>query len=669
MLLAGGTGLIGRELTQLLLADKPRPEPAPAGAQACPRTPTTRASWQPVDFAALPALPAADEAYCCLGTTIKQAGSQAAFRAVDFDAVLAFARAARAAGVTRFAVVSALGASARSAGFYNRVKGEMEAAVGALGFASVVIARPSLLAGDRAALGQPERSGERLALMAHRPVRRADPEERAPDPGATVARGMMAALRQARPGVRIVESGELQELGAERACRSASTAPPTASPARATWCRWATSASCSIAGCSRATRCMRERNWAPPSPDLLQADAVVLSHAHLDHSGWLPALVKHGFRGPIYASPATRDLAEVLLLDSAHLQEEDARRANRYGYSRHAKALPLYTRRDAQRAIAKIVPLLPGREKRCGDVGIGLTPVGHLLGACAVTLTHGDERLVFSGDVGRSHDLLMPAPQTVAEADVLLVESTYGNRVHPSDDASARLAQIIRETVQRGGSVLMPAFAVGRAQALMLVLQRLKAAGEIPPDLPVYLDSPMAVQATALYHKHRRLLRIGAREADHLSDGVHMVGDAQQSMRLVRSRWPSVIISASGMATGGRVLHHLKAMAPMAKHHIVFAGFQVGGSRGAQLVAGATRGEDPRRVRAGARAGQPAGGLLGPCRCQRADGLAARLPSVRRARPSSCTASPMPADALRLRIKDQLGWSVRVPQHGEQAEA
>ena len=154
----------------------------------------------------------------------------------------------------------------------------------------------------------------------------------------------------------------------------------------------------------------RERNWAPLAVPPHDIDAVVLSHAHVDHSGWLPVLVKQGFRGPIYATAATRDLTEVLLLDSAHLQEEDARRANRYGYSRHAKALPLYTRRDAQRAIARIVPLAPGRDALCGKVRIALTPVGHLLGACAVTLTHGGERLVFSGDVGRSHDLLMPAP-------------------------------------------------------------------------------------------------------------------------------------------------------------------------------------------------------------------------------------------------------------------
>jgi len=275
---------------------------------------------------------------------------------------------------------------------------------------------------------------------------------------------------------------------------------------------------------------------------------------------------------------------------------------------------------------------------------------------------------VFLGDVGRSHDLLMPAPQPVAEADVLLVESTYGNRVHPKDDAPARLAQIIRDTVQRGGSVLLPAFAVGRAQALMLVLQRLKAAGEIPTELPVYLDSPMAVRATELYHKHRRLLRIAAREADHLSDGVRMVADAKQSMRLTQSRWPSVIISASGMATGGRVLHHLKAMAPLPKHHIVFAGFQVGGSRGARLVAGATEVKihgDYVPVRA---AVSQLEGFSGHAD---ADELMGWLRGFRQAPRQTFVVhgDPDASDALRMRIKDQLGWSVRVPQHGESVEA
>jgi metallo-beta-lactamase family protein len=412
----------------------------------------------------------------------------------------------------------------------------------------------------------------------------------------------------------------------------------------------------------------RERNWLPAPREMIEADAVVLSHAHLDHSGWLPVLVRSGLRGKVYASPATIDLAEVLLLDSAHLQEEDARRANRYGYSRHAKALPLYTRRDVQRAMTRFVALPPGREAAVGDVRVSLTPVGHLLGACAVTLAARHERLVFSGDLGRSNDLLMPPPQTVAEADVLLVESTYGNRNHPAADPAADLARIVRDTVQRGGSVLLPAFAVGRAQALMLALQRMKAAGEIPAGLPVFLDSPMAVQATALYHEHRRLLRIPPREADHLADGVRMIGDARQSMALAKMRYPSVIISAGGMATGGRVLHHLKAMAPHPKHHIVFAGFQVGGSRGARLVAGATEvkihGE---YVPVRAQVSQ----LEGFSGHADSDELMAWLRAFHRAPRQTFVVhgEPDAADALRIRIQDELRWRVRVPQHGQVVDA
>jgi metallo-beta-lactamase family protein len=313
------------------------------------------------------------------------------------------------------------------------------------------------------------------------------------------------------------------------------------------------------------------------------------------------------------------------------------------------------------------VPLAPGRDVKVGDVSIHLTPVGHLLGACAVTLAHHGERLVFSGDLGRGNDLLMPPPQTIAEADVMLVEATYGNRLHPKDDGAQRLAQIIVETVHRGGSVLLPAFAVGRAQALLLVLRRLKAAGAIPAELPVFVDSPMAVQATDVYRKHRRLLRLGAREAEHIADGVHMVADARQSMRLTRSRWPSVIISASGMATGGRVLHHLKAMAPVEKHHIVFAGFQVGGSRGARLVAGASEvkihGE---YVPVRARVSQ----LEGLSGHADANELIAWLRALHQPPRQTFVVhgEPDAADTLRLRIKDELGWPVRVPQHGETVE-
>jgi metallo-beta-lactamase family protein len=398
--------------------------------------------------------------------------------------------------------------------------------------------------------------------------------------------------------------------------------------------------------------------------ELRDVDAVVLSHAHLDHSGWLPALVKHGFRGAIHASPATCALLKVLLLDSAHLQEEDARRANRHGFSRHSKALPLYTRADALHALELLRPLAPGKALKIGHASVQLKPVGHLLGACSVSLNDGHVRLGFSGDVGRSNDLLMPPPQPPAQADVMLVESTYGNRLHPAEDSPARLAEIVNRTVQRGGSVLMPAFAVGRAQALLLILQRLKASGAIPSQLPIFLDSPMAVEATALYRQHGALLRVAPRELRGLCDGVRMVTTPQQSQRLSSARYPAIVISASGMATGGRVLHHLKAMAPEPRHAVVLAGFQVGGSRGARLLAGEREikifGE---MVPVRAEVSQLEG-FSG--HADRAELLAwLRLMPVAPVQTFVVHGEPDASDGLRSALRNELGWAARVPALGE----
>ncbi|HSW24884.1 MAG TPA: MBL fold metallo-hydrolase [Burkholderiaceae bacterium] len=417
-------------------------------------------------------------------------------------------------------------------------------------------------------------------------------------------------------------------------------------------------------GLFQGFKLFRERNWAPLPNDARSIDAVVLSHAHLDHSGWLPVLVKSGFKGPVIATAATRALCEVLLLDAAHLQEEDARRANRHHYSRHAPALPLFTRADVQRTMSRFQVLEPGRDHRQGSASVRFTPVGHLLGACAVTLAQGGAALAFSGDLGRPDDLLMPPPQTLERADVMIVESTYGNRLHPPSNAQATLGQIVRDTVQRGGSVLLPSFAVGRAQALLLLLQRLRAAGEIPLRLPIFIDSPMAVQATALYLRHKRLLRVPAAQVQSLCDGVRLVTTVAQSMRLVGSRMPRIVISASGMATGGRVLHHLKAMAPDARHHIVLAGFQVGGSRGAHLLAGAPEvkihGEYvPVRAQVSA--------LQGVSGHADANQLLDWLRALRKppAQTFVVHGEPDAADMLRHRIQDELHWRARVPQQGE----
>jgi metallo-beta-lactamase family protein len=413
----------------------------------------------------------------------------------------------------------------------------------------------------------------------------------------------------------------------------------------------------------------RERNWQPLPIDLHSIDAVVISHAHLDHSGWLPVLVKHGYRGPIFTNTATRDLCAVLLADSAHLQEEDARRANRYGSASHVPALPLYTKADAARAVARITALPSGRGAEVGRVQISFTPVGHLLGASAITLTAGRERIVFSGDLGRSQDLLLPAPQAVAAADVLLIEATYGNRLHPKEDVQQRLGEIIRHTIARGGSVLLPSFAVGRAQALLLVLQRLRAAGDIPHSLPIYLDSPMAIAATELTLKHRKLLRVAPRELATLKDGVRFVETGAQSQRLSssRSRFPSVIISASGMATGGRVLHHLKSLAPDEKHHLVFPGFQVAGTRGAKIVAGASEVKvfsEMVPIRA------EVSHLEGFSGHADTDELMAWMRQFESAPRHTFVVhgDPDATDTLRFRIGNELGWRASVPPHAIQVE-
>ncbi|HEY6134361.1 MAG TPA: MBL fold metallo-hydrolase [Rubrivivax sp.] len=421
-------------------------------------------------------------------------------------------------------------------------------------------------------------------------------------------------------------------------------------------------------GLFQGYKTLRERNWAALTVPAPSIDAVALSHAHLDHSGWLPALVKQGFKGPVYASPATCDLAEVLLLDSAHLQEEDARRANRGGWSRHQPALPLYTVADAKRALSRFVPVPAGRAVTVGSARIDFTPAGHLLGAVSVSLLAQGRTIVFSGDLGRDDDLLMPPPQAVEHADVLLIESTYGNRRHPDQDVQARLGEIIRETTRRGGSVLLPSFAIGRAQALLLVLQRLRAAGEIAEKLPLFLDSPMATTATTLYQRHRRLLRIPGREAATLADGVTLVANPVESQQLTRLRWPKVVISASGMATGGRVLHHLKAMAPNPRNTIVFPGFQVGGTRGAALIGGAREVKIHGKYVAVKAQVSHLEGFSGHADT---DGLMAWLRGFRTApeRTFVVHGEAEAADTLRLRIQDELGWPVSVPDHASTVDA
>ncbi len=409
---------------------------------------------------------------------------------------------------------------------------------------------------------------------------------------------------------------------------------------------------------------LRDRNWAAFPLRPRDIDRVVLSHAHLDHSGYLPALVRDGFRGPIVATEATRELCEILLRDSARLQEEEAEFANRHGYSKHKPALPLYTSEDAERALAQIVTKDFDEDFELGDgLSARFLRAGHLLGAAIVRVKRGRRSLVFSGDLGRPNDPVMHAPHAVESADTLIVESTYGDRSHVDDDAEAVLGRAIRETAARGGTVLIPSFAVGRAQTLLYALYRLKERDEIP-EIPVYLDSPMAVDATHLYHRFQRDHRLTPEQCAGMYRAAKLVTTADESKRLAGLRMPVVIVSASGMATGGRVLHHLKRLLPDPANHVVFAGFQAPGTRGAHLVGGANEVKihgEWHPVRAG---------------ITQLDGFSAHADGDElidwmrgfRSAPKQVYVThgePEAADRLRVRIAQELGWRVRVPEHLE----
>lgn len=323
---------------------------------------------------------------------------------------------------------------------------------------------------------------------------------------------------------------------------------------------------------------LRLRNWQPLPPALRALDAVVLTHAHLDHSGYLPVLVREGYRGPIYATPATCALAEILLLDSARLQEEQAEHANRHGYSKHAPAQPLYTEQDAKRALALFRPVALHQVTMIAEgMELLLRTAGHILGAATVQISAEGQTVLFSGDLGRPQDPIMRAPELVRTADVLLIESTYGDRQHPAESTEQYLAKVINETLLRHGITLVPSFAVGRAQLLMYYLYTLKR-DRLIPDIPIYLNSPMATDATALYQQYRSEHRLTAAECAAMCRGTHIVRTVDESRHLDQLREPAVIIAASGMATGGRVLHHLKALAPNPRNSILFSGFQAGGT-------------------------------------------------------------------------------------------
>ncbi len=411
---------------------------------------------------------------------------------------------------------------------------------------------------------------------------------------------------------------------------------------------------------------LRLLNWEAFPFRIEDLDAVVLTHAHLDHSGALPLLVKQGYRGPIFATPATIDVCKILLPDSARLQEEDAEFMNRHKASKHHPALPLYTVEDAERALRQLEPMLFDTPHEVAGLRVRLRPAGHIVGASSVEVASANTTVLFSGDLGRPDDRIMLPPTAIARADYVVMESTYGDRLHDALDAESVLGDAIRRTVARGGIVVIPAFAVGRAQELLYAIYRLKQNSQIP-RVPVFLNSPMAIDMTEIYHRYRAEHRLSADECSGLCHVAKMVNTVEDSRALAAQRKPAVIVSASGMATGGRVLHHLKALAPDRRNTILFAGFQAGGTRGGRIVAG------ERSIRIFGEQ-VPVNAEVVSLASLSAHADAQQLVQWLKTAPKPPRhvylnhGEPAAADALRQRIEHELGWAATVPRLGESME-
>ena len=412
---------------------------------------------------------------------------------------------------------------------------------------------------------------------------------------------------------------------------------------------------------------LRLRNWKPLPVDPQDVDAIVLTHAHIDHSGYAPVMVANGFDGPVHCTEGTRALCELLWLDSGYLQEREAKAANRGGYTRHKPARPLYDKQQAEKALPRLTShRFDQWVDITSDIRIRFRVAGHILGASIVEVDAGGKRLVFSGDLGRLDNPIMQPPALIERADYLFLESTYGNRDHPVTDPEEALADIISRTVRRGGSIIIPSFAVGRAQALLFHLSNLMKRKEIP-DLPVYLDSPMAIDASDIFCRYNDGLRLTEPQARASCGLATFTRSTEDSKALDIEKGQKIIISASGMATGGRILFHLREYAPGPNNTILFAGFQAGGTRGARML----QGVEEIKIH----------GRYYPVRAEVAN---LHMLSAHADRSEILTwldgfqspphetfivhGEPDAADSLRHRIEEQKAWRVTVAEHNERVE-
>jgi len=337
-------------------------------------------------------------------------------------------------------------------------------------------------------------------------------------------------------------------------------------------------------GLFQGLKALREKNWVPLQVDVTKIDVLLLTHAHLDHCGYIPLLVKQGFRGKIYTSAPTRDLAEIILYDSAKIQEEDAENANRHKYTKHDPALPLYTSEDVKNAMLYFNAVEHNEEIKLSDnITVRFTRNGHILGSCSIQMTCFNKKLIFSGDIGRYTSTYMAAPLPLDPPDFVVMESTYGDRLHGDADPTKQLESVINDAIAAHGSVLIPSFAVGRAQEIMHILSMLKEENRIPKWIPIFMDSPMAASVTNLFMRYPEWHTLTDKECEEMCEDVTINTDYHNTELIIKKHGPKIVISSSGMLSGGRVLEYMQYMAGDKNNFILLIGYQAEGTRGREL--------------------------------------------------------------------------------------
>ncbi len=415
-------------------------------------------------------------------------------------------------------------------------------------------------------------------------------------------------------------------------------------------------------GMFQGVKKLRELNWQQLPVNVENIDLVLLTHGHLDHTGFLPRMVNMGFTGDIWGTAPTLDIAEIILRDSAKIQEEDAERANKDGFTKHKPAKPLYNLLDVEKTLSRFKPKdLTNWHTISGQIRVRFRYAGHILGATFIELEGYGKRFLFSGDVGRENDLLLRDPEKPDHADILFLESTYGDRLHPKEDTMDKLETIIRETLEKNGTLIIPSFAVERAQLLMYMIWQLTLQGRIPKSLPVILDSPMGTNALAVFRKHHDWHKLTDEDTIQMSERFHLVQSFAETWEIIDNPAPKIIIAGSGMVTGGRVLTYLQKYLNRESTTVLLAGYQAEGTRGRQLLDGANEIKFYGKY------------VPVKARIDILDGLSAHadrnellnwVSEIKQTpqRVFLTHGEPQALDSLRVKLGDALGWQAEIPE-------